>query len=151
MKVRLIILIFLAVALLIIFAFYPDSSLCYIVQWTYIAWVIYCVISLKYITFKENQKLKITPILYNIIYRVIKSDAFGYITLKLGIKNGHYPTRKILWIDRETNEIVFSSEGMTNGFPLKEYGDYIIDTGNHYRKQINFLNNKVKKLVIRKK
>lgn len=151
MMVRLIILIFLTVANLIVYALYPDSLIYRIIYWTYISHVIYCVITLKFITHKENKKLKITPILYNIIYRVIKSDAFGYIRLKVAVKYGFSPSRKILWIDRETNEIMVGGEGMTNGLPLKKYGDYIIDNGNHYRQQINSLNNIVKKLVIRKK
>lgn len=151
MKVRLIILIFLAAALLIVYALYPDSLIYRIIHWTYISHIIYCVITLNFITHKENNKLKITPILYNIIYQVIKSNVFGYIRLKVAMKYGFCPSEKILWIDRQTNEIMVGSSGMTNALPLKEYGSYIIDTGNYYRKQINFLNNKVKKIVIRKK
>lgn len=158
MHVRLFILMFLTIALLIVNALYPDSLIYRIIFWTYISHVIYCVITLKYITHKENKKLKITPILYNIIYQVIKSDVFGYITLKVAMKDGFFPLQKILWIDRQTNEIMVGDDVMTNVLPLKKYGSYIIDTGNcyrtqinFYRKYINFLNNKVEKTVIRKK
>lgn len=151
MKVMLIILIFLTAALLIVYALYPDSLIYRIIHWTYISHVIYCVITLKFITHKENKKLKITPILYNIIYQVIKSDVFGYIRLKVAMKNGFFPSEKILWIDRQTNEIMVGDSVRTNVLPLKKYGSYIIDTGNYYGKQINFIKKKVEKIVIRKK